>query len=565
MIGDAPIVSGEMHYARVPREYWRARLQMAYAMGLDAVSTYVFWNLHEPHPGVYNFSEQNDVAEYVRLAAACGLDVILRPGPYVCAEWDFGGLPAWLLTIPELRIRTADETFMSPVRRWLKRLGDELAPLQRAYGGPIVAVQLENEYGAFGKSAEYLCALRAVYDDAGFDASPYYTIDQPLDLERGCLPDLPIATTFGPGNLPRGLATMRALRAQARPVCGEYWAGWFDRWGEPHQKRDDGQQVRDLAWMLNAGCSVNLYMVCGGTNFGFTNGANGSADEPYAPVTTSYDYLAAIDEAGRPTPKYFGFREAIARQRGTPTRALPPIPNVTTLPACRLEQFAPLADLLTEFIETELPLPMERCGQSFGFVLYRTKMPHPGSGVLDIEELRDYATVLLDGRILGYLDRRLRQSSIRIDVPKAGSALEILVENCGRINYGPRIDRECKGITHTVRFNGTALRGWRLFSLPFDDLSALGFSYSPCAPPAFYRGILPIERPRDAFLDTSSLGKGVLFVNGHNAGRYWRIGPQRSLFVPGAWLREGHNELVAFDVMPLEAPSIRGAERAVGD
>ncbi len=563
MIGNAPIVSGEIHYARIPREYWVTRLQMAQAMGLDAVSTYVFWNLHEPHPGVYDFTGGNDVAEYVRLAAACGLDVIIRPGPYVCAEWDFGGLPAWLLTIPQLRVRTTDEAFMSPARRWLKRLGDELAPLQRAYDGPIVAVQLENEYGAFGKDADYLRALRAVLDDAGFGVSPYYTIDQPRDLERGSLPDLPIATTFAPGNPQRDLTAMCALRAQAPPICGEYWAGWFDRWGEPHQERDDAQQVRDLAWMLSAGCSVNLYMLCGGTNFGFTNGANGSADEPYAPVTTSYDYLAAIDEAGRPNPKYFAFREAIARHRRTSTRALPPIPEVMSFPECRLEQYAPLADLLADPIETERPLPMERCGQSFGFVLYRTKLPRSGSGVLEIEELRDYATLLLDGRIIGYLDRRLRQSSIRIDAPKAASTLEILVENCGRIHYGPLIDAERKGITRAVRFNGTELRGWQLFSLAFDDLAALGFSYSPCAPPAFYRATLTIERPRDAFLDTSSLGKGVLFVNGHNVGRYWRIGPQRSLYVPGAWLREGGNEVVVFDVTPLAAPSIRSAERAV--
>ncbi|MBV8148023.1 MAG: beta-galactosidase, partial [Candidatus Eremiobacteraeota bacterium] len=315
MIGPEPIVSGEMHYPRIPRDYWRARLEMAHAMGVDAISTYVFWNVHEPRPGLYDFHGERDVGEYVRLAAACGLDVILRPGPYVCAEWDFGGLPAWLLNAPDLRIRTTAESFMRPVRTWLQRLGQELAPLQRAYGGPIVAVQLENEYGAYGEDTAYLHALRAALDAAGFGVSPYYTIDQPRDLARGALPDLPMAATFAPGDPERDLAELRRLRAQSPPICGEYWAGWFDRWGEPHQQRDEAQQARDLAWMLENRCSLNLYMLCGGTNFGFFNGANASADEAYAPVTTSYDYLAAIDEAGRPTRKYFSFRDAIARQR----------------------------------------------------------------------------------------------------------------------------------------------------------------------------------------------------------------------------------------------------------
>jgi beta-galactosidase len=559
MIGPDPIVSGEMHYPRIPRAYWGARLSMAHAMGLDAISTYAFWNIHEPRRGAYDFRGENDVAAYVRLAGECGLDVILRPGPYVCAEWDFGGLPAWLLATSELRIRTMDEAYMQPVRAWLRRLGDELAPLQRAHGGPIIAVQLENEYGAYGADQAYLHALRAALDDAGFGVSAYYTIDQPSDLARGSLAGVPTAATFGPGDPERDLHELEKLQPDEPPICGEYWAGWFDRWGEEHQHRDEAQQVRDLAWMLANRCSINLYMLCGGTNFGFFNGANASDGEPYAPVTTSYDYLAAIDEAGRPTAKYFAFRDAIARHRGKPPRAIPPSPETVTLPSCTLDESAALDDLLAQPVESQRPLPMELCGQSLGYILYRTILPHAGSGMLKIEELHDYATVLLDRKILAHLDRRLGENSIEMDVSEARTTLEILVENCGRVNYGAFMDGERKGITRSVRWNGAEVYGWQMFSLPLDDLSRLRFSRAARTAPAFHRGTVSLQRTGDTFIDTSALGKGVLFVNGHNAGRYWRIGPQRSLYIPGTWLQEDTNEIITFDITPLSRPAIRGA------
>jgi beta-galactosidase len=560
MIGPTPIVSGEMHYPRIPRAHWRARLEMAHAMGLDAVSTYAFWNVHEPRPGGYDFAGENDIAHYVRLAGESGLDVILRPGPYVCAEWDFGGLPAWLLATQTLRIRTTDETYMAPVRRWLRRLGTELAPLQRAYGGPITAVQLENEYGAFGADAAYLQALRAALDDAGFGVSPYYTIDQPQDLARGSLPDVPMAATFAPGDPERDLSELQKIRAYAPPICGEYWAGWFDRWGEPHQQRDEARQARDLAWMLERRCSLNLYMVCGGTNFGFFNGANATAEEPYAPVTTSYDYLAAIDEAGRPTTKYFAFRDAIARARATTPRPVPPKPETIAVPRCRLDESAGLDASLRRTIETERPLPMEFCNQSFGYILYRTELSRTGAGTLEIDELHDYASVLLDRRIVGYLDRRLGQHSMQMNVRNAPASLEILVENCGRVNYGPLMNGERKGITHCVRWNGEELLGWHIYPLDFDELPPIRFSRRKRAAPAFHRGVVKLRSAGDTFLDTSALGKGVLFVNGRNAGRYWRVGPQRSLYIPGTWLRKGANEIITFDIATLSAPTIRGSK-----
>ena len=310
--------------------------------------------------------------------------------------------------------------------------------------------------------------------------------------------------------------------------------------------------------MLENRCSLNLYMLCGGTNFGFFNGANASADEAYAPVTTSYDYLAAIDEAGRPREKYFAFRDAIARHRRIVPRPVPDLPEVIAVPPCTLDESAPLDDVLGQPVDSKRPLPMERCNQSFGYILYRTILPRSGAGLLEIDELRDYATVLLDGEIFGYLDRRLGQNSIRIDVRKENATLELLVENCGRVNYGPLMNGERKGITRRVRWDGEELLGWQIFSLPFDDLPALHFSRRKRAAPAFHRGLLKLRTAGDTFLDTGSLGKGFIFINGRNAGRYWRIGPQRSLYIPGTWLRKGTNEIITFDITTLDAPTVSG-------
>lgn len=559
MIVDDQFFCGEMHYPRIPREYWRARLEMAYAMGLDAVSTYVFWNLHEPVPERYDFTGVCDVAGYVRLAAQCGLAVVLRPGPYVCAEWDFGGLPAWLLADPAMRLRTSHESYMRPVRRWLRRLGDELAPLQRSRGGPIVAVQLENEYGAFGNDASYLQGLRTALDEAGFDESPFYTIDQPGDLERGALAGVGIASTFAPGDPERDLRMLRQLRPLQRPICGEYWAGWFDHWGEPHQQRDDAQQIRDVEWMTRSDCSFNIYMLSGGTNFGFTNGANGSEREPYAPVTTSYDYLGAIDEAGRPRTKYFAFRDAIASARKAVPRPVPPAPQTMELAEFALTQYAPLETLLSDARRYERPQSMEALGQSFGFTLYRTTLDDPSAGLLEIDAVRDFATVMLDGAVCGRVDRRTGSNELNLETHRAGATLDVLVENCGRINYGPLIGNERKGIERSIRYNGTELLGWQIFPLPLDDLSSLTFGDGERPVPAFLRGAFDVSETHDTFFDMRGLGKGVLFVNGRNAGRYWSIGPQHALYVPGVWLRRGHNEVVVFETESVRKPYLRGA------
>ena len=321
------IISGEMHYPRIPREYWRARLKMAHAMGLNTISTYVFWNLHEPKPGVYDFSGQLDVAEFIREAQEEGLHVILRPGPYVCAEWDLGGLPSWLLADPQIILRSDDPKFMQPVERWLERLGQELAPLQATRGGPIFAVQVENEYGSFDNDKQY---MRHIYDliaAAGFGESLLYTADGPEQLPNGTLSGVPAVVNFGPGETKKAFAALAKFRPGQPLMAGEYWAGWFDHWGGKHAATDTAEQVRDLKWMLAQGYSVNLYMFHGGTTFGFMNGAN--FGKGYEPDTTSYDYDAALDESGRPTKKYFEFREVIAA--ANPTVKSPEVPPAAPL------------------------------------------------------------------------------------------------------------------------------------------------------------------------------------------------------------------------------------------
>lgn len=547
------IVSGEMHYPRVPPEYWSARLSMAKAMGLNTISTYVFWNRHERVPGTYDFAGENDVAQFIRLAQQHELDVILRPGPYVCAEWDFGGLPAWLLKEGEIPLRSRDERFLAPARRWLLRLGEELAPLQRRGGGPIVAVQLENEYGAFGSDAAYLREIRNILHEAGFDSSPLFTIDQPDDLARGALDDVPIAATFAPGDPGAQFSRLLALRPGSPLLCGEYWAGWFDHWGEKHARLDTEQQVRDLEWMLSQRISLNIYMLHGGTNFGFWNGANAFEPHRYQPTTSSYDYQAAIDEAGRPTEKYHRFREVIARCTGISPREVPEVAAPTAIEPFYLDESLPLELVLGDPLQIETPAPMEALGQDFGYMLYRTTLKRTGRCILQIDA-RDYAVVRVDGRAAGHLDRRLGQETLEIECDRPGAPLDILVENGGRINYGPKLCGERKGIIGEVVLDGVALTGWSIYRLPLEMPPAGDYAAGTAASPAFYRGAFTLEEPRDTFLDVTALRKGAVWVNGRNAGRVWDIGPQRSLYVPAPWLRAGRNEVVALDLFAHDAP-----------
>jgi beta-galactosidase len=556
------IISGEMHYARIPREYWRDRLRKARAMGLNTISTYVFWNLHEPEPGVYDFGGQLDIAEFVREAQEEDLYVIVRAGPYVCSEWDLGGLPAWLLADPNAALRSRQESFLRPAGEWMNRLGRELAPLEITRGGPIIAVQVENEYGSFGSDKVYMSRVRDMIVKAGFHDLILYTADGAAELPQGTLPDLPAVVNFGPGEAHSAFAALKAFRPQGPFMSGEYWDGWFDHWGEQHHVTDMKQQAQELDWMLSQGYSVNLYMFEGGTSFGFMAGAN--FGRGYEPDTTSYDYDAPLDEAGRPTKKFFGFREVILRHLNG--ASLPPLPAATpviVIPKFTLEDSASLWTNLGRPISSERPRTMESLGQSCGYILYRTRAKGPAKGDLLIDEVHDSAQIFVNHRLVGTLDRRLGQDRLTLELPSGGNTLDVLVENSGRINFGPKLREDRKGITQSVSFASEELTGWEIFPLPMFDPASLHFSKGAAPSPAFHRGTFDLESVGDTFLDMRGLSKGVVWVNGHNLGRFWKIGPQQTLYVPGTWLRKGRNKVIVFDLEGSSQPSLQGLREPI--
>ena len=561
------IRSGEMHYARVPREYWRDRMQKLRAMGLNTLCMYSFWNVHEPRPGVFDFSGNLDIAAFIRTAREEGLWVLVRPGPYSCAEWEFGGYPSWLLETPDLKVRTTDPRFLEAAARYMKRLLAEVAPLQITRGGPVIMLQVENEYGSFGHDKVYLNAIRKMIVDAGIDVN-LYTSDGSLPdmLAGGTLPDLPSVINFG-GAPQEEFENFAKFRTGVPRMCGEYWVGWFDHWGEPHHTGDSKVHLAGIDWMLERGIGFNLYMAHGGTSFGFMNGANYGTvkgSKGYEPDTSSYDYDSPIDEAGRLAPKFALYRDVI-RKHLPPGEKLPepppPLP-MTGIPRFELTESASLWDLLEKPVEAGRPKTFEELQQAYGFVLYRTAARKAEKAKLEITELRDYAVIFQGGRRLGTLDRRLAESAL--DVTLAGDApLDILVENMGRINFGPRLLEDHKGITRTVTLDGAELAGWSMYRLPLSGLKGLRFAKRNVAGPAFHRAGFHVAKTGDTFLDMRGWGKGFVWVNGRNLGRYWKIGPQQTLFCPGVWLRKGNNEIVVLDLEEDGKRSVAGLTNPV--
>ena len=540
------IMSGEMHYPRIPREYWRARFRMARAMGLNTISTYVFWNLHEPTPGQFDFGGNHDVAAFVREAAAEGLHVIVRPGPYVCAEWELGGYPSWLLADPALVLRSTDEKFTRPAERWLGRLGRELVPLLANRGGPIFAVQLENEYGSFDKDRAYLEWHRRALLDAGFGGALVYTADGDVQLPNGTLDGVPAVVNFGVGGAENAFKRLAAFRPGAPLMTGEYWAGWFDHWGRPHHVTDLSRQTRELAWMLERGYSINLYMFHGGTTRGFMNGAN-IDNGRYFPQTSSYDYDAALDESGRVTPKFLAFRELITAHTKLAPPDIPTVPAPIALPEIALARTATLWETLDRGQRVDRPRPMEAFGQSYGYIHYRTRLTGPLQATLRIRDVRDYARIYVNRALVGTLDRRLAEDSLVLDLPAGPVDLDILVENLGRVNFNKPIREERKGITTSVTLDGRDLTTWDVFPLPMSSMPMTKRrTVAGAGDPAFYRGSFTLSTTADTFLDTRGWGKGTVFLNGHHLGRFWDIGPQQTLYIPGPWLRRGTNDIVVF-------------------
>lgn len=561
------IISGEMHYPRIPRAYWRERFRMARAMGLNAVTAYVFWNAHEPQPGVYDFSGNNDVAEFVREAQQEGLYVILRPGPYACAEWEFGGFPAWLLKDQSLVVRSGDAKFIEPAARWIKRLGQELAPLQVGNGGPIILVQVENEYGSFGNEHAYMEKIRSMLVDAGFTKSQLYTADGAREVPAGSLPDLPVGINFGgteAGAAQKEFELLKKYRPNGPFFNSEFWAGWFDHWGGKHAATNAANEAANLDWMLKQGYSVSIYMFHGGTSFGWMNGANSNGNN-YEPDVTSYDYDAPLDESGRPTAKYALFLQVIEKDTGTPPPAVPAVAQTMKIPQFEAEESVSLWKVLPEPVRAERVQSMEDLGQAYGYILYRTHLKGPRKGNLVLDGLHDYAQIYLDGKLAGVLDRRLDQKYLQVNIPDTGAQLDILVENTGRINFSMVLRGERKGIIGQVTLEGKEVLGWEIYPLPMEHAAKLPFTKGSCEGACFYRATFQLDAPADTFLDTSAFTKGEVWLNGRPLGRVWSIGPQKTLYVPGPWLRKGENEVLLFDLQGSPGRALVGRERPVLD
>jgi beta-galactosidase len=546
------IRSGEMHYARVPRPYWRDRMKKMRAMGLNTLCMYSFWNMHEPRPGRYDFSGNLDIAAFIRTAQEEGLWVLVRPGPYSCAEWEFGGFPSWLLKTPDMKVRTADPRFLKAASGYIQTLLAEVRPLQITRGGPVLMVQVENEYGSFGNDKEYLGAIRKMIVDAGIEVT-LYTSDgsEARMLAGGTLPDVVSVVNFG-GAPQREFANFARFRQGVPLMCGEYWVGWFDHWGEKHHTGDNRVHLAGIDWMLERNISFNLYMVHGGTNWGFLNGANYGTvkgSKGYEPTISSYDYDSPIDEAGRLAPKFALYRDTI-RKHLPAGETLPeppaPLPSIT-IPRFEFAEAAPLTGLLGNPIRSERPLTFEEIDQDYGFVLYRTPARAASNAKLEVKEPRDFAVVMQDGRRLATIDRRLGETAATVTLA-AGKPLDILVENMGRINFGPRLLDDRKGITERVTLDGVELKGWEIYSLPCRELNGLRFSRSAARGPSFHRARFELAGAGDVYFDMRGWGKGNVWVNGRNLGRYWKVGPQQTLFCPGVWLKRGVNEMIVLDL-----------------
>lgn len=547
------IISGEMHYPRVPREAWRARMKMAKAMGINTIGTYVFWNLHEPEKGKFDFSGNNNIAEFVRIAKEEGLWVILRPSPYVCAEWEFGGYPYWLQNVKGLEVRSKETQYLKEYETYIKEIGKQLAPLQVNHGGNILMVQIENEYGSYGSDKEYLAINRQMFKEAGFDGL-LYTCDPPDDIVKGYLPGLlPAVNAL---DNPEKVKTMvRKLHNGKGPFfIAEWYPAWFDWWGTAHHTVPAEKYTGRLDSVLSAGMSINMYMFHGGTTRGFMNGANFKDTSPFEPQISSYDYDAPLDEAGNATAKYMAFRKIIEKHlpQGQTLPAVPAAKPAISIKSIRLTNSADLLNNLPAPKINSRPLSFEDLNQAYGYVLYRTEVKGGNSGYLKIGGLRDYAVVMINGKTVSTLDRRLKQDSLLLHLPTGKVTLDILVENMGRINFGKYLLQNKKGITGEVLFNGKAMSNWKMYRFPFDKINTIKYADHYLAAqnhPSVNRGTFQLNKPGDTYLDMRNWGKGIAWVNGHNLGKYWSIGPQQTLYVPIEWLKKGKNEIVILELL----------------
>jgi beta-galactosidase len=582
------IRSGEMHPARIPVEYWRHRIQMAKAMGMNTIALYVMWNYHEASEGVFDFHTGNrDIEAFIRLCDAEDMWVLFRPGPYVCAEWDLGGIPAWLLRYDDIVLRTDsahDARYMQAVARYIDELAPRVQPLMAENGGPILMIQIENEFGSFANNAVYLDEIKQHWIRTGIDG-PFYTEDGLAQLKQNRSNVTGGAIALSNGNA----AQIEAVR-QAFPdvpaMAGEVYPGWLTHWGDDAFQGTTVDLSVTLDDLMREGMSFNLYVIHGGTSFGFYAGANVDADSgDYQPDITSYDYSAPINEQGMPTARYMQYRSLIGGYLPMP---LPQVPApIATIPADRLhglmpQRHASLWDNLPDALplaQSVHPRPFEMYGQAFGFVLYRKRLDRYRGGLLDIGDVHDYATVFVDDRYAGGVSRARvpEHRALPLNVVHrrplglpdvsavrgADTMLDILVEGMGRVNYGhAMIDR--KGLVDPVTLRDSrgaseVLTDWEVVLLPMNE--AFVENLRPvCSNPdragQFFMAALSVDVIGDVYLDMSEWTKGIVWVNGHNLGRYWNIGPQTRLYCPAPWLRAGDNTVLIFDLHQTEPKPI---------
>lgn len=575
--GDPFIVkAAELHYPRIPKPYWEHRIDMCKALGMNTICLYVFWNSHEQQEGVFDFEGQNDLREFIKLCGQKDMKVILRPGPYVCAEWEMGGLPWWLLKKEDIRLRENDSYFLERVNEFQKAVATQTADLTVTNGGPIIMVQVENEYGAYGTDKEYVANIRDMLRRNFGEDVTLFQCDWSSNFTENGIDDLLWTLNFGTGaDIDGQFARLKELRPDSPLMCSEFWSGWFDKWGANHETRPAEQMIAGIDDMLSRGISFSLYMTHGGTNWGHWAGANSPG---FAPDVTSYDYDAPISENGAATQKYYLLRELLQKYSNKRLPAVPdPIPTISIAPFS-LSEVAPLRENLPEAFSDSIPRNMEAYDMGFGTILYSTELPPLAGPARMTLDAHDFAQIFLDGKHIGTLDRRLGEKQLTLPATTKDTHLDILVEAMGRINFG-RAVKDFKGIVGPVVITcgetQIPLSSWQISKI--EDRKGLydSFNYQ-CFndiakqengryPAGTYRGIFNVEKPADTFLNFEEWGKGFVYVNGHPLGRIWEIGPQQTLYMPGCWLREGGNEILIFDILGPKSLTVEGLSEPILD
>ena len=579
------VKAAEVHYPRIPRPYWEHCIKMCKALGMNTLCIYVFWNIHEQREGQFDFTGNNDVAAFCRLAQKNGMYVIVRPGPYVCAEWEMGGLPWWLLKKKDIRLREQDPYFMERVKIFEQKVGEQLAPLTIQNGGPIIMVQVENEYGSYGENKPYVSEIRDCLRGIYGQELALFQCDWASNFEKNGLDDLVWTMNFGTGaNIDQQFRRLGELRPDAPKMCSEFWSGWFDKWGAQHETRPAKDMVDGMDEMLSKGISFSLYMTHGGTSFGHWAGANSPG---FAPDVTSYDYDAPINEQGLPTSKFWELRTMMQKYSLSPGPspkgkgnkvALPAVPKapmpIIEVPQFRLEKVMDLCGLVTKRVENRDVLTMEDMDCGWGMIQYTTTLPDiPRKSVLTLNDCHDYAQIWVNHQFVGSIDRVKNEKSLMLPPVKKGDVLNILVEAMGRINFGRAI-KDFKGITsdvqlqteqdgHEMTYN---LKHWVIRTMA-DDYEAIKAAMASNRVEAkdneaivsdggYFKGEFTLKKVGDTFLNFEAFGKGQVWVNGHAMGRIWHIGPQQTLYVPGCWLKKGKNEVIVLDIVGPKAEPI---------